>query len=48
MALGGDGADELWAGYEHYIGFKVAQWYNAAPAALRKGVIEPLARMSNR
>ena len=44
VALGGDGADELWAGYEHYIGFKVAQWYNAAPAALRKGVIEPLAR----
>lgn len=44
VALGGDGADELWAGYEHYIGFKVAQWYNAAPTALRKGVIEPLAR----
>lgn len=45
VALGGDGADELWAGYEHYIGFKVAQWYNAAPAALRTGVIEPLAGM---
>ncbi|WP_374289707.1 asparagine synthase (glutamine-hydrolyzing) [Desulfovibrio desulfuricans] len=44
VALGGDGADELWAGYEHYIGFKIAQWYNAAPAALRKCVIEPLAR----
>ena len=45
VALGGDGADELWAGYEHYIGFKVAQWYNAAPAALRKGIIEPLAQL---
>ncbi len=45
VALGGDGADELWAGYEHYIGFKVAQWYNAAPAALRKRVIEPLAQL---
>lgn len=45
VALGGDGADELWAGYEHYIGFKVAQWYNAAPAALRKNVVEPLAQL---
>ena len=45
VALGGDGADELWAGYEHYIGFKVAQWYNAAPPALRKGIIEPLAQL---
>ncbi|MBT9750070.1 asparagine synthase (glutamine-hydrolyzing) [Desulfovibrio desulfuricans] len=45
VALGGDGADELWAGYEHYIGFKVAQWYNAAPSALRKGIIEPLAQL---
>lgn len=45
VALGGDGADELWAGYEHYIGFKVAQWYNAAPSALRKGIIEPFAQL---
>jgi len=45
VALGGDGADELWAGYEHYIGFKIAQWYNAAPAALRESVIEPLTRL---
>lgn len=44
VALGGDGADELWAGYEHYIGFKIAQWYNALPGWLRLGVIEPLLR----
>lgn len=44
VALGGDGADELWAGYEHYIGFKVAEWYNALPAVLRRKVVEPLAR----
>lgn len=44
VALGGDGADELWAGYEHYIGFKAAEWYNALPAFARHGIIEPLAR----
>lgn len=44
VALGGDGADELWAGYEHYIGFRLAQAYNALPAWLRHRVIEPLAR----
>ena len=45
VALGGDGADELWAGYEHYIGFKLAERYNALPAALRRGLVEPLARL---
>lgn len=45
VALGGDGADELWAGYEHYIGYKVATWYNALPAPLRRGIIEPLCRL---
>lgn len=45
VALGGDGADELWAGYEHYIGYKVAMWYNALPAFLRRGIIEPLCRL---
>lgn len=44
VALGGDGADELWAGYEHYIGFKAAEWYNALPGLARRGIIEPLAR----
>lgn len=45
VALGGDGADELWAGYEHYIGYKVATWYNALPTSLRRGIIEPLCRL---
>lgn len=44
VALGGDGSDELWAGYEHYIGFKIAGWYNALPSFIRKGLIEPLCR----
>lgn len=37
-APGGDGADELWAGYEHYIGFKVAQWYNVGLPRCARGL----------
>ena len=44
VALGGDGADELWAGYEHYIGFDLAERYNRLPFWLRRGLIEPLCR----
>lgn len=43
VALGGDGADELWAGYEHYIAYKAATWYNKLPLFIRKYVIELLA-----
>jgi len=43
VTLGGDGADELWAGYEHYIGYKIAMWYNILPQFVRKGLIEPAA-----
>ena len=45
VALGGDGADELLAGYEHYIGFKAAEWYNATPTVLRRSLVEPLVRL---
>lgn len=31
VALGGDGADEFWAGYEHYIGYRIAGQFNALP-----------------
>ena len=44
VALGGDGSDELWAGYEHYVGFSIAQRYNRVPAFLRHNIIEPLCR----
>lgn len=44
VALGGDGADELWAGYEHYIGYRMAGCYNALPRWLRRAVLEPVAR----
>jgi asparagine synthase (glutamine-hydrolysing) len=42
VALGGDGADELFAGYEHFVGLKAAGWYNALPGFVRKGVIDPV------
>lgn len=45
VALGGDGADELWAGYEHYIGFRIAQWYRELPRWFREKVIAPLANL---
>lgn len=45
VALGGDGADEFWAGYEHYIGYRIALWYRKLPSFLRKGVIEPLTEL---
>ncbi len=44
VALGGDGSDELWAGYEHYIGFAVAETYSRLPGFLRKGFFEPVCR----
>ncbi len=44
VALGGDGSDELWCGYEHYIGFDIASRYNRLPALLRRGVLEPVCR----
>jgi asparagine synthase (glutamine-hydrolysing) len=42
VALGGDGADELFAGYEHFLGFQGARLYNALPALIRRGVIDPV------
>lgn len=38
VALGGDGADELLAGYEHYIAFKLAEQYRKWPTFLRKSI----------
>lgn len=35
VALGGDGSDEFWAGYEHYIGYKIALIYNRSPGFLQ-------------
>ena len=44
VALGGDGGDELLAGYPTYQAHRLARVYERLPAAVRAGVIEPLVR----
>src|SRR5215204_3583697 len=42
VALGGDGGDEIFAGYPMYFGHKIANLYGAIPRLLRSGLIEPI------
>ncbi|MBQ7617995.1 MAG: asparagine synthase (glutamine-hydrolyzing), partial [Desulfovibrio sp.] len=42
VALGGDGSDELWAGYENYAACKIAMSYHSWPKWLRRGFFEPI------
>ncbi len=44
VALGGDGADELFVGYEYLMGFKYAEIYLRLPRFLRRHIVEPLLR----
>ncbi|HYV83641.1 MAG TPA: asparagine synthase (glutamine-hydrolyzing), partial [Pyrinomonadaceae bacterium] len=45
VALGGDGGDELFAGYPMYAGLRWAEFYKRVPQGIRTSVIEPLVRL---
>lgn len=44
VALGGDGGDELLAGYPTYVAHRMANYYNALPPFVRQRLIEPAVR----
>lgn len=44
VALGGDGGDELFAGYPMYWGHRLAQIYDRLPRFARRSLVEPLVR----
>ncbi|MFL6227913.1 MAG: asparagine synthase (glutamine-hydrolyzing) [Pyrinomonadaceae bacterium] len=44
VALGGDGGDEIFAGYQMYHGHRIADVYGRVPRALRRLLVEPAIR----
>ena len=45
VALGGDGGDELFAGYPMYAALRWAEFYKRVPPVLRAGIVEPLVKL---
>jgi asparagine synthase (glutamine-hydrolysing) len=44
VALGGDGGDEIFAGYDPFLAHRIAGLYETIPAWVRDGIIAPLLR----
>ncbi len=44
VALGGDGGDELFAGYPTLAAHRLAAYYMKAPSAVRRALLEPMVR----
>ena len=45
VALGGDGGDELFAGYPMYAGLRWGEFYKRVPRPLRQRLVEPIIRL---
>src|SRR5262249_28268495 len=45
VAIGGDGGDEIFAGYPMYFGQYMARAYLAVPGFLRRGLVEPVVNL---